>query len=96
LQLVGNAGQAVIAALTVPRTIGRPVGQPPEHGGIHPPAAIAGPAVASAVAAYLFVLTRWAADFGLTRRRRFLTKVIPTLTLVPLDRDCRSRTAWPD
>jgi two-component system, LuxR family, sensor kinase FixL len=85
-QLLGNVGQAVLAALALRRA----VGSPPRFDSLRGMAAfiilaaIAAPAVASAVVSYLFVLTGWAADFGLTWRRRFLTNVIPTLTIVPL------------
>jgi two-component system, LuxR family, sensor kinase FixL len=85
-QLGGNLGQAVIAALAVRGT----VGSPPRFDSLRSTAvfilvaAIAAPAVASAVVSYLFVLTGWATDFGLTWSRRSLTNVLPTLTIVPL------------
>ncbi len=85
-QLFGNEGQAVIAALAVRRVVGSPLrfDSLRSIGAFILLAAIAAPAIASAVVAYLFVVTGWAADFELTWRRRFLTNVIPTLTIVPL------------
>jgi two-component system, LuxR family, sensor kinase FixL len=85
-QLLGNEGQAVLAALAMRRVVGSPLrfDSLRSVGAFILLAAIAAPAIASAVVACLFVLTGWVADFELTWRRRFLTNVIPTLTIVPL------------
>ena len=47
-------------------------------------AAIAAPGLAAAVAAYLFILTGWAADFWSTWRIRFLANPFAVLSITPL------------
>jgi integral membrane sensor domain MASE1 len=85
-QFTGNAVQAVVAALTVRHFIG----VPPQLDTLRRMAvfillaAIAAPAVASTLAASLFILTGWTADFWLAWRQRFLTNVFVTLTIPPL------------
>ena len=85
-QFAGNVFQAVAGALAV-----RPfVGVPPRldtlrrMAGFMLLAAVAAPALASMLAAFLFLLTGWAEDFWLAWRMRFLTNVFATLTITPL------------
>ena len=85
-QFAGNAGQAVLGALTV-----RPfLGVPPRLDTLRSMtwfmllAAIAAPALASALAASLFMLTGWVENLWITWRMRFLTNVFATLTITPL------------
>jgi signal transduction histidine kinase len=85
-QFAGNGLQAVVGALAVRRY----AGAPPRFDSLRSAtvfivlAGIVAPAVVSALSAYLFVLTGWAADYGLAWRQRFLTNVVPTLTVTPL------------
>ena len=85
-QFAGNAGQAVLGALAV-----RPVlGVPPRLDTLRRMtwftllAAIAAPALASVLAASLFMLTGWVENLWITWRMRFLTNVFATLTITPL------------
>jgi len=85
-QFAGNAGQAVLGALAV-----RPfLGVPPRLDTLRRMtwfillAAIAAPALASALAASLFTLTGWVENPWIAWRMRFLTNVFATLTITPL------------
>src|SRR5688572_13773 len=85
-QFAGNAGQAALGALAV-----RPVlGVPPRLDTLRSMswfmllAAIVAPALASALAASLFMLTGWVENLWIAWRMRFLTNVFATLTITPL------------
>jgi two-component system, LuxR family, sensor kinase FixL len=85
-QYAGNLVQAVVAALAVSRFIGRP---PPldrlgSMASYITLAALLAPALASALVAWLFVLTGWTDDYWFTLRQRFLGNVVPSLTIPPL------------
>ena len=75
-QFAGNVLHAVLGALAVRQF----AGAPPRLDDLRSMAAfillaaIAAPAVASAVAVYLFVLTGWTSDYWLVWRQRFLRK----------------------
>ena len=85
-QYAGNALQAVIAALAVIRFVGPAprLDTVPSLAAFILIAAVAAPAVASALAAYLFVLTGWADEFWPVWRSRVLSNVFATLTITPL------------
>ena len=86
IQFAGNAGQALVAALLVRHF----AGSRPRFDSLRSVtifivlAALATPAVVSALIAHSFVLTGWAADFWLAFRQRFLNNVVATLTVTPL------------
>lgn len=85
-QFAGNVLHAVLGALAVRQFAGAP---PWLHdlrstAALILLAAIAAPAVASAVAVYLFVLTGWTSDYWLVWRQRFLTNIVGTITVTPL------------
>jgi len=85
-QYTGNVVQAVVAGLAVRRFIGRPppldrLGSMASYIGL---AALFAPALASALVAWLFVLTGWTDDYWFTLRQRFLGNVVPSLTIPPL------------
>jgi two-component system, LuxR family, sensor kinase FixL len=85
-QFAGNAAQAVVAAIAVRRF----VGAPPRFDSLRGMtrfillAGIVAPAVASALAISLFMLTGWATEFWVRWGQRFLTNVFPSLTIPPL------------
>jgi signal transduction histidine kinase len=85
-QFAGNVLNAVLGALAVRQF----VGAPPRLDDLRSMAvfillaAIVAPAVASAVAVYLFLLTGWTSDYWLVWRQRFLTNVVGTITVAPL------------
>jgi PAS domain S-box-containing protein len=85
-QFAGNVLQCVLGALAVRPLVGvRPrldtLGQ---MAGFALLSAIAAPALASLLAAFLFVTTGWATeDFWFVWRMRFLTNVFATLTITP-------------
>jgi integral membrane sensor domain MASE1 len=85
-QFGGNGVQTVVAALAVRRVIGTPprLDTLRSMAAFALLAAIAAPAVASALAVSLFVLSGWVTEYWLTWWRRFCTNVVPTLTLTPL------------
>jgi signal transduction histidine kinase len=85
-QYAGNVLHAVLGALAVRQF----VGAPPRLDDLQSMAAfiflaaIVSPAVASAVAVYLFMLTDWTSDYWLVWRQRFLTNIVGTITVTPL------------
>jgi len=86
VQFVGNALQAVIAALAVIRFVGPAprLDTVPSLVAFILIAAVAAPAAASVLPASLFVLTGWASDFWSVWRSRVLSNVFATLTITPL------------
>jgi PAS domain S-box-containing protein len=85
-QYAGNATQAVVAALAVRRFVGSPplldrLGNMASYIAL---AALFAPAAASSLVAGLFVLTGWVDNYWFTFRQRFLTNVVPNLTIPPL------------
>lgn len=87
-QFAGNAIQAVIAALAVRRWAAARGGYRFDSlRGVTIFIVLAGvivPAAVSALVAYAFGLQGWVSDSWLAWRRRFLTNVVPTITLTPL------------
>lgn len=85
-QVFSNIVQAVFAALAVRHFSGAP----PRLDNLRSMtafillAAIAAPCAVAALAAYLFVLTGWTADYWTTWRLRFLANVFAILTITPL------------
>jgi integral membrane sensor domain MASE1 len=85
-QYAGNVLDAVLGALAVRQF----VGTPPRLNDLRSMAAfillaaIVSPAVASAVAVYLFMLTGWTSDYWLVWRQRLLTNIVGTITVTPL------------
>jgi PAS domain S-box-containing protein len=85
-QYAGNVLHAVLGALAV-----RPfVGSPPRLDDLRSMAAfvllaaIAAPAVASAVTVYLFMVNGWTPDYWLVWRQRFLSQILGAITVTPL------------
>jgi signal transduction histidine kinase len=85
-QFAGNVLHAVLGALAVRQF----VGSPPRLNDLRNMAAfillaaIVTPAVASAMAVYLFMLTGWTSDYWLVWRQRFLSHIVGTITVTPL------------
>ena len=85
-QFAGNAIQAVVGALAVRRY----AGARSRFDSLYTVtvfivlAGVVIPAAVSALIAYLFGLAGWTSDFWLAWRRRFLTNVVPTITVTPL------------
>lgn len=86
VQFGGNAVQAVVAALALRRLSDTPwrVDTLRSALTVIAVAGIAAPAVASALAAYAYVLAGWLSDYWTAWRVRVLANLVSTLTLAPL------------
>ena len=84
-QFVGNGLHAVLGALAVRGSLSSPrLHDLRSMTAFILLAAIAAPAVASAVAVYLFMLTSWTSDYWLVLQQRFLSQILGAITVTPL------------
>ena len=84
-QLIGNFGQALVAAMSV-RYFVKGQLQLDSFRARHyfcPGAVLLAPFLVSAIAAYLYVLSGWEHDYWYAWRARVLSNALSTLTIIP-------------